>query len=129
MKHRLSAVCIAIHYHSVAVIGDAFILGNLSRNLPFHEVRLTTEGMIHVTACLCTLLVLLLPSTARTAGSLTMPNLRQLVKLTALTVAILAVLVVAGEFGLVRGLWGSTFAGHGGKHIRFGPDATIHQAR
>ena len=103
------------------------VIGNVSRSVPFHEVRLTTEGMIHVNACLCTLFALLLPSLARTAGSLTMPNLRQLVRLTALTVAILAVLVVAGEFGLVRGLWGSTFAGHAGQHIRFGPDATIHQ--
>lgn len=47
--------------------------------------------------------------------------------LASLSAAIGAVLVVAGESGLVRGLWGDTFARHGGKHIRFGPDATIHQ--
>lgn len=103
------------------------VIGNLSRSVPFSEIRLTTEGVIHVNACLCTLFALLLPGTARAAGALAMPNFRQLVKLTALTVAIGAVLVVAGELALVRGLWGDTFAGHGGKHIRFGPDATINQ--
>lgn len=103
------------------------VIGNLSRTVPFGEIRLTTEGVIHVNACLCTLFALLVPSAARAAGTLAMPNLRQLVKLTALTVAIGAVLVTAGEFALVRGLWGDTFAGHAGKHIRFGPDATIHQ--
>jgi hypothetical protein len=101
------------------------VIGNLSRTVPFAEQRLITEGLIHVNACLCTLLALLLPSSLRSAGVQPMPNVRQLVKLTALTAAIGAVLVVAGEFALVRGLWGDTFAGHAGKHIRFGPDATI----
>lgn len=103
------------------------VIGNLSRTVPFAEIRLTTEGVIHLNACLCTLLALLLPSAVRSAGARAMPSLRPFVRLTALSVAILAVLVVAGEFALVRGLWGSTFAGHAGKHIRFGPDATIQQ--
>ncbi len=29
MKHRLSGICIAIHYHSVTVFGDSFFLGKL----------------------------------------------------------------------------------------------------
>jgi hypothetical protein len=104
------------------------VIGNLSRTVPFAEQRLITEGLIHVNACLCTLFALLLPAGTRTAGTQTLPNLRQFVKRTALSAAIGAVLVVAGEFALVRGLWGDTFAGHAGKHIRFGPDATIHQS-
>jgi hypothetical protein len=102
------------------------VVGNLSRTVPFAEQRLITEGLIHVNACLCTLLALL-PATLRAAGVQPIPSLRELVKLTALSAAIGAVLVVAGEFALVRGLWGDTFAGHAGKHIRFGPDATTHE--
>lgn len=103
------------------------VIGNLSRTVPFAEQRLITEGLIHVNACLCTVSALLLPATWRTAGTQPLPNMRSLVNLAAASVAIGAVLVVAGEFGLVRGLWGDKFAGHAGRHIRFGPDATIHE--
>ena len=42
------------------------VVGNLDRALPgFAEHGLVTEGMIHLNACLCTLLVLLGPSPAR----------------------------------------------------------------
>ena len=44
------------------------VLGNLMRTVPFAEQRLITEGVIHVNACLCTLLALLLPSRERTVG-------------------------------------------------------------
>jgi len=37
------------------------VLGNASRLTPFHPQRLITEGVIHVHACICTVLVLLLP--------------------------------------------------------------------
>lgn len=37
------------------------VIGNLSRYLPFEPGRLITEGVIHVNACLCTLLVLTWP--------------------------------------------------------------------
>ena len=37
------------------------VLGNAARLTPFHPQRLVTEGVIHVHACICTLLVLLLP--------------------------------------------------------------------
>ncbi len=99
------------------------VLGNLSRTVPFHEQRLITEGVIHVNACLCTLFALLLPSYARVAGELPTSPLRPLVRVTAIMVAVGAVLVVAGEFGVVRGLWGDTFAGHAGYHTRFERDA------
>ena len=36
------------------------VIGNLSRYLPFDPQRLITEGVIHINACLCTLLVLAL---------------------------------------------------------------------
>ncbi len=37
------------------------VIGNLSRYLPFHPVRLVTEGVIHLNACLLTALLLLAP--------------------------------------------------------------------
>lgn len=100
------------------------VLGNLSRTVPFHEQRLITEGVIHVNACLCTLLALLLPRSDRLAGVAEMPKLKEFVRTTAALAVVLAALVVLGEFALVRGLWGDTFAGHAGKHVRFGPNAT-----
>jgi hypothetical protein len=100
------------------------VLGNLSRTVPFHEQRLITEGVIHINACLCTLLALLLPRGDRLAGVAELPKLKELVRTTAALAVVLAALVVLGEFALVRGLWGDTFAGHGGKHIRFGRNAT-----
>ena len=46
------------------------IVGNLSRTVPFAEQRLITEGVIHLNACLCTLLALLLPSRQWLAGEI-----------------------------------------------------------
>jgi hypothetical protein len=100
------------------------VLGNLARTVPFLEQRLVTEGTIHLNACLCTLLALLLPSQQRSAEIEPVSDYVSLLKTTALSVAIGSVLVVAGEFAVVRGLWGDTFAGHAANHIRFGPDAT-----
>jgi hypothetical protein len=105
------------------------VIGNLSRVLPFQPQRMITEGVIHVHACLCTLLVLLVPSRARTATLAPPVDYRPLWWRTALGGAILAVAVVFAEFGIVRGLWGDTFAGHGAQLIRFGPHATIHRPR
>jgi hypothetical protein len=95
------------------------VLGNLSRTVPFAEQRLVTEGTIHLNACLCTLLALLLPHSTRLAGVDPTPQLITLVGSTAIAVALGAVLVVAGEYGLIRGLWGDTFAGYAAKHLRF----------
>ncbi len=103
------------------------VLGNLSRTVPFAEQRLVTEGTIHLNACLCTLFALLLPRLDRAAGEEPLPPFRLLVRNALVAVAVGSVLLVAGEFGLVRGLWGDTFAGHAGKHARFGPDATVDQ--
>jgi len=100
------------------------VLGNLSRTVPFAEQRLITEGTIHLNACLCTLMALLLPRSRVVVASEATPAYGSLLKSAAVSVAVGAILVVAGEYALVRGLWGDTFAGHAAKHIRFGPDAT-----
>jgi hypothetical protein len=100
------------------------ILGNLSRTVPFREQRLITEGVIHVNACLCTLLALLLPSRERTAGVNPEPLYRVLLARAVTSAVLIAATVIACEYGLVRAMWGDTFAGHSNLHIRFGPDAT-----
>jgi hypothetical protein len=100
------------------------VLGNLARTVPFAEQRLITEGTIHLNACLCTLMALLLPQPRTVVASDSTPAFASLLKTVAVSVALGAILVVAGEYALVRGLWGDTFAGHAAKHIRFGPNAT-----
>jgi hypothetical protein len=101
------------------------VIGNLSRTVPFQEQRLITEGVIHVNACLCTLLALLLPTEDRLAGVDAEPDYGALARNLLAWGVLLAALAIAGEFGVVRAIWGDTFAGHAARHIRFGPNATI----
>jgi|GEM_PF-2949002 len=103
------------------------VLGNLSRTVPFAEQRLVTEGTIHLNACLCTLLALLLPSSRVVVASEATPVYGSLLKSAAVSIAVGAILVVAGEYALVRGLWGDTFAGHSTLEKRFGPDSTVNR--
>ncbi len=46
-----------------------------------------------------------------------------MIKRFAASLALVVVMIVVAEFALVRILWGDTFAGHAGKHIRFGPNS------
>jgi hypothetical protein len=100
------------------------VIANLMRTTPFADQRLITEGVIHLNACACTLLALLLPSRERAAELQLEPDFLTLIKRFAASLALVVVLIVVAEYALVRGLWGDTFAGHAGKHIRFGPNAT-----
>jgi hypothetical protein len=101
------------------------VLGNLSRTVPFAEQRLITEGVIHLGACASTLLALLLPSRERMAEEPIAADFLTMIKRFGASLALVVIIVVVAEFGVVRALWGDTFAGHGGLHIRFGPDATV----
>ena len=100
------------------------VVGNLARTAPFAEQRLITEGVIHINACICTLLALLLPSRDRAVSMQPEPNYTRLLKQTVASGLCATILIVAGEYALVRGMWHDTFAGHAAKHIRFGPDRT-----
>jgi hypothetical protein len=105
------------------------VIGNLTRTVPFAEQRMITEGVIHVNACLCTLFALLLPrrdpwSLADAAVVPFVDGVALLRKTLAVGLAA-TVLVIVSEATIVRAMWGDTFAGHAGKHIRFGPDATL----
>jgi len=101
------------------------IMGNLARTVPFYEQRLITEGVIHLNACLCTLLALLLPCRDRVAGEDAPPDYPLLLQKTIAAGLLATVLVVICEYGLVRALWGDTPAGYASLHIRFGPNATL----
>ncbi|MEX2114145.1 MAG: hypothetical protein WD845_13220 [Pirellulales bacterium] len=100
------------------------VIANLMRTTPFAEQRLITEGVIHLSACACTLLALLLPSRERAAELQLEPDYLTLIKRFAASLALVMVIIVVAEFALVRALWGDTFAGHAAKHIRFGPEKT-----
>ena len=104
------------------------IIGNLIRTVPFAEQRLITEGVIHVNACLCTLLALLLPGSNRFVGAIVRaerPAYGPLFQKTILAGVLGTVLVVVGEFVITSALWGDKPAGYASLHIRFGPNATL----
>ena len=97
------------------------VIGNLSRYLPFDPGRLITEGVIHVNACICTLLALLRPSETESVAQLPSPDYR---RLTAIVVGIGLVVVIV--FALIQtGVVMSVLDGPTGDlHLRFGPNAS-----
>lgn len=100
------------------------VVGNLMHAIPpFAAQRLITEGVIHLNAVLCTVLILLWPVRLhrpdRESRPVTGWSLAGLAG-----VGLLAMTAVA--VGASYGTWaihGSEFVGHGGYHTRFGPDA------
>lgn len=101
------------------------VIGNLARAMGgFTPQRLVTEGVIHVSAIACTVLAVLCP---RTGGELARENSGDFRLLVRRTVAIGTVGILLStlfDWGVVRAIYGDQFAGHAGKHIRFGPNAT-----
>ena len=75
------------------------VLGNLARTVPFGEQRLITEGVIHINACLCTLLAVFLPR-AHDRGDGTRPG-RACSRRPRLVGFWNALVVVVGEFAIV----------------------------
>jgi hypothetical protein len=107
------------------------VVGNFERALvAFTPQRLVTEGVIFVVALVCTLLLLsgsppwrtekLLPS-----GESRRPRLTRTIEAGLLATAV----SIVADWAIVRGIYGDRFAGHAGKHIRFGPDATINRPK
>lgn len=101
------------------------VVANFERALPgFTAQRLVTEGVITLNAIICTVLVLLYGASGRaapTAGFDFRPLVRRTAALGVATFALSSLLF----WGIVRAVWGDTFAGHASLHIRFGPNATV----
>lgn len=109
------------------------VTGNfLKAVVAFAPERLVTEGVIAINALLCTLMALLWARDFRKkeikeeikkeiadrAG-----YIRE-IKTTVIVGSTVFVLSSLLCWGIVRGLYGSAFAGHAGHHIRFGPHQT-----
>lgn len=106
------------------------IVGNLERALvSFTAQRLATEGVLHVNAAICTLLVLLWPAKTAPARSVQPTETQPLFRRLAVAGLIGAGLTVMADWGVVRTLYGNQFAGHAALHIRFGPNATASGAK
>jgi len=102
------------------------VAGNWERALvSFAPQRLVTEGIIHLNAVLCTLL-LLLTAPAQPAAPPTHPaaSYTPEVRRLALAGIVAALLSVTLDWAIVRAIYGDRFAGHAGLNIRFGPNAT-----
>jgi hypothetical protein len=101
------------------------VVGNFDRAVVgFAPQRLITEGVIHLNAVCCSLLVLLcvpVPIDPPVTPALAMPGaLRRVIGIGLLA----TVLSIAVDWAIVRAVWGNQFAGHAALHIRFGPNAT-----
>jgi hypothetical protein len=108
------------------------VIGNFARALvSFTAVRLVTEGVIYLVALACTLILLTAPDSAgpppeRAAAPRDL-HARPGLMATVAVGLLAAVLAVVGDWVIVRAIYGDRFAGHAGRHIRFGPSATINR--
>jgi hypothetical protein len=101
------------------------VVGNFDRaQVSFTPQRLVTEGVIHLNAVLCTILLLLCaPSSAMTMMNPSV-DFRSAITKTISVGTVGMIVAVLLQWAVVRALYGDQFAGHAGKHIRFGPNAT-----
>jgi len=104
------------------------VIGNFGRSLPaFAPQRLVTEGVIHLNAVICTLLVLWCPRPVSSRASVEESRgtgFESLVRRAVVIGTAGFLISTVAEWGIVRAVYGDRFAGHAGRHIRFGPDAT-----
>lgn len=107
------------------------VVGNFERVLVrFADQRLITEGVIHVNAVVCAVLLLLAapprdaePEWPPTRQEARARSIRWGRLITSCVAASLVAIVV--DWAIVRGIYGDQFAGHASLHIRFGPRATV----
>lgn len=101
------------------------VMGNFERALVrFAPQRLITEGVIFFNAVLCTVLLLASPRFRTAVETLTPARLRQALRRILSIGLVGTALSLVADWGVVRAIYGDTFAGHAALHIRFGPRAT-----
>ena len=107
------------------------VIGNFERALVgFKDQRLVTEGVIHLNALLCAVILLTAdrtPTGETSTGAVEQAPTRW-GRLVAIGIGAAAIAVVV-DWAIVRGLYGDRYAGHANLHIRFGPNATINGQR
>ena len=103
------------------------VIGNFERALVgFKDQRLVTEGVIHLNALICAVILLTADRPPPVPGTLVRedePVPARWGRLVAMGVGATLIAVLA-DWAIVRGIYGDRFAGHAGLHIRFGPNAT-----
>ncbi len=100
------------------------VIGNFERALiGFADQRLITEGVIHVNAVICALLLLVGQASTlpRELSASPLPRSIRRVIISGLAAATIS---IGLDWAIVRAIYGDQFAGHAGLHIRFGPRAT-----
>ncbi|MFO0947803.1 MAG: hypothetical protein U1D30_18090 [Planctomycetota bacterium] len=101
-----------------------FVLGNFTKALTsFQEQRLLTEGVIIVHAVLATVLMLILPRPDQPTADLPSANFVPLVRFATILTLVMVLVAPPSMTYAVRSIYGDAGAGHGGKNLRFGPEA------
>jgi hypothetical protein len=100
------------------------VVGNLMHAIPpFAEQRLITEGVIHLNAVICTVLVLVWPERVTAlAPDVKIRRKQSLPALAGVGLAALACVTLIAFCG-TRAIYGDQFAGQANLHVRFGPKA------
>lgn len=105
------------------------VLANASRDFPFAQQRLVTEGVIHLTSILCTLLVVLAPREEEHLVIRSATDFAPRLAFVVVAGLMLFAAAVGLEYSATRKMFGDTQAPQSGKSIRFGPDATTNGKR
>jgi hypothetical protein len=101
------------------------VTGNFMKAVvAFTPQRLVTEGVITVNALFCTLMALLWAREARQPHIAADAGYGLSIKRTLAMGGIIFVVSSLTYWGAVRAIYGNTFAGYAGHHIRFGPRQT-----
>jgi len=105
------------------------VAGNFERAVvAFADQRLITEGVIHVNAVICALILLLAsPSRDQAASAPTLETHERPIRWARVIATCVAasLLAIVADWAIVRSIYGDRFAGHASLHIRFGPRATV----